>query len=748
MCLYEALSGQRPWRSASVEAFVLAVGRPPPPLRTVPRRVATVVERALRYEPGERFADMNAMVDALDRATRGGVGTVAGAGLLGLGVALGSMVYAASSDTGPPRCPGEREVPQIWTGARARVESAFAQTRLPYAAESFTAVDTGLQRVIEDWVEAYRAVCEPGPQRGEGTFDARLACLEGQRTGLEAYVEVLTHADATTVQLAVESVTRLPRAARCADPALSSVAMAAEHRAVAEELTRRTGRARALFAAGAYDEAAEALGDEPDASLPEDVLGRPLAEDALLRGQIAWRRARLQAAAKHLERAHALATVLGDDRLVALAAARLLVVVGVELGRYEDGGRWRGYAEAALVRWGEREPDATEVHVSIASLDRATGALEDAETWLVRAKTILEGRDDPIAMSNVLTTLGNVLHMAGRYDESQEALERAVALAEEHHGREHPRLIEPLVDLGAMHKTKGSLDAAEAAYTRALAIAGTSLPEDDPKVAGIENNLGSLALDRGDDPAARRHFERALQALQTALGPDNPRCIPTLVNLASLYGRIGEYEAAVRSFESALDIVRVTKGEDDPNVGYLLVNIAQTERAQGDRDAAQRRYAEALDILERALGPDHPNVAVPLLNLATNDNVREDYELAEGRARRALAIRRDKLGPDHPKTAHAEMVLGIALGGLGRPAEGRALVEHAIEVRTTAGTDETGLVEAEIAMADLWWREGKRAQGRASAESAAKRCESKDPAMLAVCEGVGVWLTEHPADPP
>lgn len=748
VCLYEALSGRRPWEASTVEAFVLAVASPPAALRTVPRRVAAVVERALRSDPNERFADMNALVEALDRATRGGAGTVVVVGALGLVVALASMVYAASSDVGVSRCPGEREVPRLWTSARGRVESAFANTRLPYAADSFTAVDVGVRRVIDEWVEAYRGVCEPGPQRGSAAFDARLACLEGQRSGLQAYVEVLEHAEPSTVQRAVESVMRLPRASKCADPALSSVVMGSEQRAAAEALTRQTGRARALFAAGAYDDAAEALGDEPDAALPEDVLGRPLAEDALLRGQIAWHRAQLEPAAAQLERAHALATVLGDERLIALSAARLVVVVGVELGRYEDGARWRGYAEAALVRWGEHEPDATEVHASIAALARATGALEDAERWLVRARIILDGRDDPVAMSNVLTTLGNVYNMAGRYDESQDALEQALALAEQHHGREHPRLIEPLVDLGALHKNKGSLDAAEAAYTRALTIAGATLPEGDPKVAVIENNLGSLALDRGDDPVARRHFERALQVLQSALGPDNPRCIPILVNLASLYGRLGEYDAAVRSFESALDIIRVTKGEDDPMVGYLLINIAQTQRAQGDREAAQRSHEKALDILERALGPDHPDVAVALLNLAGNDSVWENYELAERRARRALTIRRDKLGPDHPKTAHAEMALAIALGGLGRLSEARALVEHAIEIRTTTGTTPGDLVEADIILADLWWREGERAQARASAESAAKRCESKEPALLAVCEGVGVWLTEHPAGPP
>ena len=750
VCLYEALSGKRPWRSPTAVAYFVELSTPPPVLTSVPRRVAVAVERALQIDPAERFVDMNAMVEALERALRGGPSRLALAGLATTIAAFTSLAYAAEPDEARARCPGEREVPQIWSDARGQVQDAFIQTELAYAADSFAVVDQELQQRIGDWVEEYRAVCRPGPDRETAGFDARLACLEGQRSGLEAFVDVLAQADAEVVERAGESTQRLPRASRCANPSVAAGPVPAEYRTAVEDLARRTGRARALFVAGTYDRAAEALGPaESQQALPEDVLGAQLAETALLRGQIAWHRAELEPSAAHLERAYTLANAVGDDRLTALSAARLVVVVGVELGRYDDGARWRGYAEAALVRWGESEPDATEVLVSVASLARAMGNLELAERQLLRARSLLEaGPDDPIALGNVLTTLGNVLHDAGRYADALRVLEQAVALAERNHGRAHPRVIEPLVDLGALHKVLGNLDAAEAAYTRALALAERVLPEGDPKTASIANNLGGLALDRGDDKGARRYFERALQELQAALGPDNPRCLPPLVNLASVYGRLGQYDAAVRSFESALDIVRVTKGEDDPMVGYLMVNIAGTERAQGDRDAARRRYAEALEILEAGLGSDHPDVAVPLVNLAGDDNVRENYVEAERRARQALEIRRDKLGLDHVKTAHAEMTLGIALGGQGRLDEARALVQHAIEVRTTAGTDAAGLVEAEIVMADLWWREGKRAQGRASAEAAARRCEGGDPAMLAVCEGVDAWLEEHPLDTP
>jgi serine/threonine-protein kinase len=72
VCAYELLTGRLPWKGTGEAVTVLAsilVDEPPPLPATVPAGLATVVLRALRKAPGERFGDMDALVAALEAGT-------------------------------------------------------------------------------------------------------------------------------------------------------------------------------------------------------------------------------------------------------------------------------------------------------------------------------------------------------------------------------------------------------------------------------------------------------------------------------------------------------------------------------------------------------------------------------------------------------------------------------------------------------------------------------------------------------
>jgi len=748
-CLFEALAGKRPFASTSVASYEAAVAAASPAMGRVraPRAVRSVIVRALAPRPEHRFTDMDALVNALVKARRSQRWRRQVAAWIGVAAVVGGVaVFATRPDA---RCPAGQEVAALWdSAARSRAKASFDATDLPYAQASFDAADQRLQSAVLAWTTEYAEVCEVGSATlSETRFDARLACLQTRRTGVEALTTLLQRADASTVEHAVESAASLASVAACDEA--ERVPTTQTQRQTRAELAGRVAAARVLMMAGAYDDAEQTLGVAPN-DLDETIHGRVLAEHAAARGQLGKVRAAYPEATGHLTRAYHLATAVTDDRGAALAAAQLAMVIGAEQGRLEEAERWRRHAEAALERWGGAGVDAAAVHTSLAALARARSDLDGAEQSLLRAAALLvsSGRDNDNRMANVLTTLGAVLHDAGRYDESLANLRRALALLEQTFGYDHPGLLTTLHDLGASFHALGEFDASVATNKRALRLAQDTLGPDHMRVGGIHNTLGNIAVAQRDDVTARPHFERALEIFRAQLGPDNPRTMAPLVNLGSIHARAGRYDLEQENLAHALEVMRASKGADAPAVGQLLVNLGHSHQRQGDVVGARRNYDDALSIFERRLGNEHPHVAVALVNLATLSIDAGDARVAVPKLARALKIREAALGVEHPAVASTLLPYGIALTHVERFEEADAHLRRALGIHHRLGDPPSRIAKLELALADVQWERGDRAEGRQTAQDAQLRCAGDDPATLDVHAEIVAWVQTHPASPP
>jgi serine/threonine protein kinase len=113
VALYEALYGHRPWKGRDLgELMVAVVGgltKRPPALPGMPDEIRTVLIRGLRAEPTQRYADMNALLEVLEKAcspvqrAAGGWRTLALWMLIGGGgVALGARQWVVADDSPDP----------------------------------------------------------------------------------------------------------------------------------------------------------------------------------------------------------------------------------------------------------------------------------------------------------------------------------------------------------------------------------------------------------------------------------------------------------------------------------------------------------------------------------------------------------------------------------------------------------------------------------------------------------------------
>ncbi len=89
---------------------------------------------------------------------------------------------------------------------------------------------------------------------------------------------------------------------------------------------------------------------------------------------------------------------------------------------------------------------------------------------------------------------------------------------------------------------------------RALQVAQQNDGPDHPNVALSLSNLAELYEAQKEYTKAEQLYKRSLEILEKAFGQDNQFLVPTLLNMASLYNNIGRKDEADRLMERANNI--------------------------------------------------------------------------------------------------------------------------------------------------------------------------------------------------
>ncbi|TPV92398.1 MAG: serine/threonine protein kinase [Myxococcales bacterium FL481] len=297
-------------------------------------QIHRLLRRGLADEPSRRFADMDALVDALESA-RHRVQRRVAVGVLAVGlVGTGAAWHRHETSTGPCEEAG-LELASVWNEARRHVVwQRFAAPPGSYVEQARGHIVNGLERYAESWAATNRRACEDhwdGDQPLE-LYRQQLGCLERRKSALASALALLTRSSVIPADKAVLVVDALPSTATCEDP---SDLLAQPPRPSGEALADRVealrdtlDEASARFAAGRYPSALDLA--EQAVRRAENTGYEPAHGEALLvAGRAAMHintsEAREQATT-YLERAAAIHLAAGRHELGVEALARLLFV--------------------------------------------------------------------------------------------------------------------------------------------------------------------------------------------------------------------------------------------------------------------------------------------------------------------------------------------------------------------------------------------------------------------------------------
>jgi predicted ATPase/DNA-binding winged helix-turn-helix (wHTH) protein/Tfp pilus assembly protein PilF len=269
-------------------------------------------------------------------------------------------------------------------------------------------------------------------------------------------------------------------------------------------------------------------------------------------------------------------------------AARAALVLSSYLRMLGPVGRWLELSTEALGKDAVPPDLRVRLMVSRAMALRYTGGAADALAELQQALAMAQQRA-PAEVGDVQRVLGLVHAQAGRIEQAQLHLSRALELHRRHGDAYGEAIV--LAELGTMAWGAHQLEVAAGRYREALGTLrrlGASHAE-----AVYLGNLGVVEMTRGRYALARSSLEEAL-ALQRQLGSARFEA-QVLTNLGVLAQRTGQPEEARGHWTAALPLAR--RSGDRRDEALLLLNLAEVGLALGDSAQANR----SLDLAEAAL---------------------------------------------------------------------------------------------------------------------------------------------------
>ncbi len=174
----------------------------------------------------------------------------------------------------------------------------------------------------------------------------------------------------------------------------------------------------------------------------------------------------------------------------------------------------------------------------------------DARRALERAARLFEAMPSggELGSAWVRNALGYQTWMAGDLEHALPLFESAYASLERLLGPEHPSLVVPLMNLGAVLRERGELERARPLIERGYALRQRTVGTEHPEHANDLHTLAKLHHREGRVEEASRLYEQALEATERLLGPQHPWMIRALDDYADMLRSAGQ-DARARGLE-------------------------------------------------------------------------------------------------------------------------------------------------------------------------------------------------------
>ena len=654
VCLFEALSGERPFpdqpldamRDAKRDGAIAGSVRPAP--------IGEAIRRGLSPAPDDRFDSMEALIAALEPRPRSWARFAAVAGVALIAGAVGLWFALAP---GGDRCDGTEQLGGAWDDpVRRAVESAFGESDLPYAKTSLATVSAGLDRYGDAWRGGFEQACA---ETDQALLDLRVACLDRRSAELAAVSAKLASGTDESIRGAVAAVEGLIPPAVCADVAALrqvDVPEAPETRKRVDAVRAELAECSSLHEAGVLSEALSCA--SAVAGRAGEVGFRPLtAEAELLVGRVAAKLRDWTEAGRAFDAA-LLAADAGNHHRVRAATLVEQIALAGELSRFESGHERAKTAEAVVEAYGG-ERLVGDLDFRRGQLAVRQGKLDRAQAHLDKA---LEQRAGSAAAAEPLYAMAIIGIMRRDYDAATAKLDRALKIQSDTLGPDHPAIGHTLHVRAQLLARTGKFDEAKEARDHSHRIFEAAYGDAHYSIAISLNAAAQLEIFSGQYAAAVPLARRAVEVAERASGKNHLDAAAPLGTLAAALNRVGKPAEALEIHQRTLAVYRATLGDEHVNTTRSMLSVAMGMRLQ-------RRCRDALPLLEKALAVRTAQLGAGHRLVNSVRHTLGDCHVDLGEADKAVPLLETVLashGAREPRNANEKVALHMARYALAR----------------------------------------------------------------------------------
>ena len=285
-----------------------------------------------------------------------------------------------------------------------------------------------------------------------------------------------------------------------------------------------------------------------------------------------------------------------NDLSVALRAKRELDAAG-ELAR-----------ESLEIRrglLGERHVEVAESLVNVGVVLYLERDYEAAEELYLQALDIQRENygEEHLDVASTMNRIAIMKRRAREFQDAQALYERVLIIYRKLLGDEHPDIATVLSNLGSLHSYEGNTEKAIEYHSQSLEMKKRLLGEDHPEIAFSQANLAMAYTALAQDDQAEALFRQALELQRSSLPKRHPYTTATIIGLARILTRSGgerEAEALLReALETPLESWPNYSMSKERTRALLGFNLSR----QGKIDEAEPLMLEALEALATQSSP-------------------------------------------------------------------------------------------------------------------------------------------------
>ncbi|HYV49059.1 MAG TPA: serine/threonine-protein kinase [Myxococcaceae bacterium] len=335
--------------------------------------------------------------------------------------------------------------------------------------------------------------------------------------------------------------------------------------------------------------------------------------------------------------------------------------------------------------------------------------------------------------------LGNVYERFGDAARSRDAFFKTVVAAQR--GRAEVVLGRATARLGyVLGHHFGQYEEADRWLAVSQAIIDRT-PMEDAELA-VLHLVSELRVEEGRIQEALAAQDRMEVLLSKGPRADDPIRYCYSADRADALFELGRIDESVRFSREALAFAVRLYGEQHPTPARLHYLLARVLVEAGQAPEARTHLDDATGYWSSA---DPPNP----IGLVDASDIRASSYLVENRfqealdeARRTLAMRQKLYGKETVATSFALENVGLALIGLGKPAEAIPWLERALQLRNAAGIERLSSAETMLDLARaLWLTGGDKARARQLAADAEQA--TRIAPLGRVHREAADWLADH-----